>query len=117
LRAQKGIDSLVPLGRIHGRDVFFFWGTGDKAMSIGGFTPVMPSAAQDARVQERATESSQRAAQMGENKESEASSGDRDADGRQAWRWNQRQQKQQSSQEHRVQDITGKTGATLDLDG
>jgi len=86
-------------------------------MSIGGFTPAMPSVAHDARVHERTTESSQRAAQAGgENKESEAT-GDRDADGRQAWQWNQRQQKQQSGQEQRVPDISGKTGTTLDLDG
>ena len=86
-------------------------------MSIGGFTPAMPSAAQDARVQERIAESNQRATQLGENKESEASSGDRDADGRQAWHWNQRQQKQPSEPERKVQDISGKTGSTLDLDG
>jgi len=87
-------------------------------MGIGGFTPIMPSAAHDAKVHERTTESNQRAAQAGgENKESEATAGDRDADGRQAWQWNQRQRKQQSSQEHKVQDISGKTGTTLDLDG
>jgi hypothetical protein len=92
----------------------------DKAMSIGGFTPVMPSAAQDAKVHERTVDSNQRAAQsqgIGGGKESEAASGDRDADGKQAWQWHQRKQKQQSNQEHRVQDITGKTGTTLDLDG
>ena len=86
-------------------------------MGVGGFTPVMPSAAHDARVQERTAESNQRASQVGVNKESEASSGDRDADGRQAWRWNQRQQKQQSEQEHKAKDISGKTGSSLDLDG
>ena len=87
-------------------------------MGVGGFTPVMPSAAHDAKVHERITESSQRAAQAGESKESEASSGDRDADGRQAWQWNQQQrQQQQSGQEHRVPDISGKTGNSLDLDG
>ena len=86
-------------------------------MSIGGFTPAMPSAVHDARAHERATESSQRAAQMSESKESEASSGDRDADGRQAWHWNQQQQKEQSEQERKIQDISGKTGKTLDLDG
>ena len=90
-------------------------------MSIGGFTPVMPSAAHDAKVHERTAEANQRAAQVqggGENKESEAASGDRDADGRQAWQWQQRQQKQQQSgEEHKVQDISGKTGTTLDLDG
>ena len=89
-------------------------------MSIGGFTPVMPSAAHDAKAHERTTEANFRAAQaqgFGENKENEAAAGDRDADGRQAWQWNQRQRKQQSGQEHRVQDISGKTGTTLDLDG
>jgi len=89
-------------------------------MSIGGFTPVMPSAAHDAKVHERTTESNQRAAQaqgFGEDKESAATSEDRDADGRQAWQWNQRQRKQQDHQEHKVQDISGKTGTTLDLDG
>ena len=86
-------------------------------MSIGGFTPVMPSAAHDARVHEHTVNAQQRAAQMG-SKESEASSGDRDADGRQAWQWNQRQRKQQSEQEpKKVQDVTGKTGKTLDLEG
>jgi len=81
------------------------------------FTPVMPGAAHDAKVHENAINAQQRAAQIG-NKESEASSGDRDADGRQAWQWNQRQRKQQSGQEpKKVQDITGKTGTTLDLDG
>ena len=87
-------------------------------MGIGGFSPVMPSAAHDARVHERTAESSQRAAQAGsENKESEASSSDRDADGKQSWQWNQRQRQQQSDQEPRARDISGKTGTTLDLDG
>ena len=89
-------------------------------MSIGGFTPVMPSAAHDAKVSERATESNQRAAKaegFAEDKESEAASGDRDADGRQAWQWNQRQRKQQTGQERKAQDPSGKTGSTLDLDG
>ena len=89
-------------------------------MSVGGFTPVMPSAAHDAKIHERTIDANQRAAQaqgFSEDKESEAASGDRDADGRQAWQWNQRQQKQQSGPEHKVQDISGKTGTTLDLDG
>ena len=86
-------------------------------MSIGGFTPVMPSAAHDAKVHERTVDSNQQAAQANEKKESESASGDRDADGRQAWQWNQRQRKQQSDQEHKVQDISGKTGTALDLDG
>jgi hypothetical protein len=86
-------------------------------MSVGGFTPVMPSAAHDAKVQERKIDSNQQTAQASEKKESEASSGDRDADGRQAWQWNQQQRKQQSEQGHKVQDISGNTGMTLDLDG
>jgi hypothetical protein len=87
-------------------------------MSIGGFTPVMPSAAHDAKVHERAVDSNQRTAQASEKKESEASSGDRDADGRQAWQWNQHQRKQQSELGHnKVQDISGKIGTALDLDG
>jgi hypothetical protein len=86
-------------------------------MSISGFTPVMPSAAHDAKVHERTVDAQQRAAQTDGSKESGASSSDRDADGRQAWQWNQQQRKRQPKQEHRVQDITGKTGTTLDLDG
>ena len=86
-------------------------------MSIGGFTPVMPSASHDAKVQERTVDSNQRTAHMDKNEKSAASSGDRDADGRQAWQWNRRQQKQQPGHDHKVQDITGKTGTTLDLDG
>ena len=85
-------------------------------MSIGGFTPVMPSAAHDAKVHERLVDSNQRATQVNEKPESEAT-GDRDADGRQAWQWHQRQRKQQAEQERKVQDISGKTGTTLDLDG
>ena len=85
-------------------------------MSIGGFVPVMPSTAHDARVHERRVEGEQRAVQAG-NKESEAASGDGDADGRQAWQWNQQQRKKQSNPVHRAQDISGKTGTTLDLDG
>jgi len=86
-------------------------------MSIGGFTPVMPSAVQDAKVHERAVDSNQRADPANEKKESEASSSDRDADGRQAWQWNQQQRKQQSEPGQKVPDISGKTGLTLDLDG
>jgi hypothetical protein len=99
-------------------NILLFFVTEDDTMSIGGFTPVMPNAAHDARVHERIAESNQRAAQAGgENKEGEAASVDRDADGRQAWQWHQRQRKQPSGQEHKVQDISGKTGTTLDLDG
>ena len=56
-------------------------------MSVGGFTPIMPSVAQDVKAQERKAESTERNAQAqgvgGGDKESEAASGDRDADGRQ----------------------------------
>ena len=86
-------------------------------MSVGGFTPVMPSAAHDAKVHERKVDSNLQVTQASEKKESEASSSDRDADGRQAWQWNQRQRKQQAEQNSKVQDISGKTGMTLDLDG
>ena len=87
-------------------------------MSIGGLTPAMPSVAHDSRVHERGVDSSQRASQLNESKESGATSGDRDADGRQAWQWNQRQKKQQDDQENKkVPDISGKTGMTLDLQG
>ena len=86
-------------------------------MSVGGFTPVMPSAAHDAKVHERKLDFNQQTAQADEQKESEASSRDRDADGRQAWHWNQQQRKQMPEQGHKVQDISGKTGTTLDLDG
>ncbi len=90
-------------------------------MTIGGFNPIMPSAAQDAKVHERTVDSNERAAQAqgisGDDKESEAASGDRDADGRQAWQWNQRQAKQDEEEEHKVADLSGKTGKTLDLSG
>jgi hypothetical protein len=86
-------------------------------MSIGGYTPVMPSAAHDEKVHERTVDSSQRTTQAAEKKESEATSSDRDADGRQAWQWNQRQRKQQPHQEHKAPDISGTTGTMLDLDG
>jgi len=84
-------------------------------MGVGGFNPVLPSAAHDARVHERNVQAKE--AQSVGTKESEASSGDRDADGRQAWRWNQQQQKDQGQDRKKVQDISGKTGTALDLDG
>ena len=86
-------------------------------MSIAGFTPIMPSTAQDARAHERTVDSNQRVSQALEHKESEAAAGDRDADGRQAWHWEQHQRKQQSGQEKKAPDITGTVGTTLDLDG
>jgi hypothetical protein len=91
-------------------------------MSIGNFNPIMPSAMQDVKAHERVAESNERSAQAqgisGDDKESEASSGDRDADGRQAWRWTNRQPKQpKEEKEHHVPDLSGKTGKTLDLNG
>ncbi|MDR3183157.1 MAG: hypothetical protein LBT89_09620 [Planctomycetaceae bacterium] len=89
-------------------------------MSIA-FSPVMPSTANDSRASERTTESAERAANAqgvgGDDKESQAASNERDADGRQAWQWNRRQPKRDGETEHKVHDLTGKTGATLDLDG
>jgi hypothetical protein len=90
-------------------------------MSIGGFNPVMPNALQDAKSHERATESQERAAQAqglsGNDKESEASSSDRDADGRQAWQWTGRQPNQKEEKKRKAPDISGKTGNSLDLNG
>ncbi|MDR1962464.1 MAG: hypothetical protein LBQ50_01645 [Planctomycetaceae bacterium] len=92
-----------------------------RAMSIGGFNPIMPSAAQDVKTHERTAESQERAAQAqgisGDDKESEASSGDRDADGRQAWRWTNRHTKHDDEKNHKVPDLSGKTGNSLDLSG
>ncbi|MDR0869568.1 MAG: hypothetical protein LBN39_02120 [Planctomycetaceae bacterium] len=90
-------------------------------MSITGFTPVMPGAVSDAKAHERTAESQERAVQSqgisGDDKESAAASNERDADGRQAWQWNQRRKKPQEPEERQVADITGKTGSTLDLNG
>jgi hypothetical protein len=92
-----------------------------KAMSIGSFNPVMPSVVQDVKSHERTAESQERATQAqgisGDDKESEASSGDRDADGRQAWRWINRPAKPNEEKEHKIPDIFGKTGNSLDLSG
>ncbi|MDR3199046.1 MAG: hypothetical protein LBU34_14360 [Planctomycetaceae bacterium] len=90
-------------------------------MSIGSFNPIMPGVVQDVKNHERTTESQERAAQAqgisGDDKESEASSGDRDADGRQAWRWANRPNKQNEEKNHKVPDISGQTGNSLDLSG
>ena len=105
-------------------------------MSIGNFSPLAASMAgsqfaernssaserqaAEARAHDRKVDSQTKAVEAqglsGDDKESEASSGDRDADGRQAWRWSQHQQRQKEG-EHRVRDLSGKTGQTLDLDG
>ncbi len=90
-------------------------------MTIGGFNPILPSAAQDVKAHERTVDANERAAQAqgisGDDKESEATSGDRDADGRQAWQRNPRQARQEEAEEHKVADLSGKTGSTLDLSG
>lgn len=91
-------------------------------MSIGGFSPIMPSAAQDAKTHERKVDSEQRSAEAqgigGNDKESEAASEDRDADGRQAWRWTLRQPKQNNEEnEQKAPDPSGQTGSNLDLSG
>jgi hypothetical protein len=90
-------------------------------MSIGSFNPVMPSAVQDVKNHERTAESQERAAQAqgisGDDKESEASSGDRDADGRQAWRWTNQPNKHNEEKDQKVPDLSGQTGNSLDLSG
>ena len=80
------------------------------------FAPVMPSAAHDSKVHERKAEANQRLATLG-NSEADATHSDRDADGRQAWQWHQQQRKKNDAPERRPQDISGKIGTTLDLDG
>lgn len=90
-------------------------------MSIGNFSPMMPSAMADVKAHERKVNSQERAVQSqglsGDDKESDAASGDRDADGRQAWQWTMRQQKGKEEQEKKVKDTSGKVGQNLDLDG
>ncbi len=74
----------------------------------------------DAKAHDRKVDSQTKAVEAqglsGDDKESEASSGDRDADGRQAWQWSQHRGRQKED-EHKVRDLSGKTGQTLDLDG
>ncbi|GHT47524.1 hypothetical protein FACS189454_09940 [Planctomycetales bacterium] len=87
-----------------------------------GFSPIMPGVVSDVKAHDRTVEANQKAASAqgltGDDKESEAASNERDADGRQAWRWNQRRGKKDGGEhEHKVPDLAGKTGATLDLDG
>lgn len=90
-------------------------------MSIGGFSPSMPNLPHDTQVQERKADSDRRLAQsqgIGGSKESDAASEDRDADGRQAWRWTIRQPKPKpEDEENKAPDITGQAGSNLDLSG
>ena len=104
-------------------------------MSIGNFSPLAASLAgahlaernsgsverqsADAKAHDRKVDSQTKAVEaqgFGNSKESEASSADRDADGRQAWQWSQHRQRQKED-EHRIRDLSGQTGQTLDLDG
>ncbi|MDR3234296.1 MAG: hypothetical protein LBT46_11650 [Planctomycetaceae bacterium] len=86
-----------------------------------GFSPVMPSTANDVKAHERTAESAERAANAqgvgSDDKESQAASNERDADGRQAWQWNRHNPKRTEEAEHKVHDLSGQTGVTLDLDG
>jgi len=105
-------------------------------MSIGNFSPLAASLAgthmaernsgsvdrlaADARAHDRKVDSQMKAVEAqglsGDDKESEATSGDRDADGRQAWQWSQQRQRQQEGGQ-KVRNLSGKVGQTLDLDG
>ncbi|MGL4595304.1 MAG: hypothetical protein ACRCUY_11290 [Thermoguttaceae bacterium] len=87
-----------------------------------GFSPIQPSAIQDAKAHERKIDSSDRAVHAqgvgGDDKEkSESASGDRDADGRLAWQWHQQRKKEQSEPERNAPDLSGQSGTTLDLSG
>ncbi|MDR2642526.1 MAG: hypothetical protein LBC74_07010 [Planctomycetaceae bacterium] len=89
-------------------------------MSIG-FSPSMPAVLQDVKVHERKVDTNERAAQangIGGEKESSATSEDRDANGQQAWQWSQHRKKQEPQQEkHSATDLTGQVGINLDLNG
>ena len=105
-------------------------------MSIGHFSPLAVSLAgmhmaernsgsverqtADARAHDRKVDSQTKAIEAqglsGDDKESEATSSDRDADGRQAWQWSQQRRRQQEG-ESKVRNLSGKVGQTLDLDG
>lgn len=90
-------------------------------MSIAGFSPAMPSSTQDSQVHERKADSDKRLAQsqgVGGSQESGAASEDRDADGRQAWRWTvPRKKEQEIQEEHGPPDLSGQAGSFLDLNG
>ncbi|MDR0391037.1 MAG: hypothetical protein LBH59_03950 [Planctomycetaceae bacterium] len=89
-------------------------------MSIG-FSPAMPAVGQDVKVHERKVDASERTAQaqgIGGEKESSATSEDRDANGQQGWRWTQHRRKQETQQEkNHAPDLTGQVGTKLDLNG
>ncbi|MDR1485179.1 MAG: hypothetical protein LBT09_10190 [Planctomycetaceae bacterium] len=89
-------------------------------MSIG-FSPAMPALMQDVKTHERKVDTNERTAQaqgIGGEKESSATSEDRDANGQQAWQWSQHRKKQESQQEKpHAHDLTGQVGTKLDLNG
>jgi hypothetical protein len=89
-------------------------------MSIG-FSPAMPAVTQDVKVHERKVDTNERTAQaqgIGGEKESSATSEDRDANGQQAWQWSQHKKKQETQQDkHPAADLTGQVGTKLDLNG
>ncbi|MDR2762836.1 MAG: hypothetical protein LBB88_09565 [Planctomycetaceae bacterium] len=89
-------------------------------MSIG-FSPAMPAALQDIKSHERKVDSNERTAQaqgIGGEKESSATSEDRDANGQQAWQWSQHRKKQeQKQQKPPTPDLSGQVGTKLDLNG
>ncbi|MDR2346420.1 MAG: hypothetical protein LBE18_10165 [Planctomycetaceae bacterium] len=89
-------------------------------MSIG-FSPTMPSVLQDIKSHERKVDSNERMAQaqgIGGEKESAATSEDRDANGQQAWQWSQHKKKQEQKQEKLpAADPSGQIGTKLDLNG
>ncbi|MDR1479325.1 MAG: hypothetical protein LBJ00_10320 [Planctomycetaceae bacterium] len=88
-------------------------------MSIG-FSPAMPALTQDIKVHERKVDVEERVSQaqgIGGEKESSATSEDRDANGQQAWQWSQHKKKQEPQQEKHTTDLTGQVGTKLDLNG
>ncbi|MDR1923620.1 MAG: hypothetical protein LBQ66_04525 [Planctomycetaceae bacterium] len=86
-----------------------------------GFSPMMPGSLQDVKSHERKVDSNERTAQaqgIGGEKESSATSEDRDANGQQAWQWNQHKPKQEQQKDKKPpHDPSGQIGSTLDLNG
>ena len=83
-------------------------------------TAATDQAAQDAAVQQRKADSSERAvkaAGVGTSEEESQSAGDRDADGRRAWEWHMRNKSGENAVREKSIDPTGQTGNSLDLSG
>ncbi|MDR2171178.1 MAG: hypothetical protein LBP59_13625 [Planctomycetaceae bacterium] len=88
-------------------------------MSIS-FSPTMPAVLQDIKSHERKVDSNERNDQaqgVGGEKESSATSEDRDANGQQAWQWSQHRKKQEKKQEKLPTDPNRQIGTQLDLNG